>query len=112
MLGPIVRTVSLALVFAAVLAAPGDATGRRLLVLNAGNEPIFHLRAGHAALGAWGPDALGFAQIVEVSRGREVSFDVDPGTCRYDVEAVYGDGETVVLANVDLCRADRLEFDH
>jgi hypothetical protein len=106
------KTVLAAGVFACALTVPGAAGEGRLLVLNAGNEPIFRLRVGHAVLATWGPDLLPYDQAIDVSRGRDVPIAVDPGTCAYDVEAIYGDGDTQIRSDVDLCRAGRVRFDH
>jgi hypothetical protein len=92
--------------------APAGAATQRILMLNQGNEAIFALRVGHASAAAWSGDLLAFDQVIDVSGGTDVSVDVDPSTCVYDVVATYGDGHTEIMRDVDLCQTQRLSFDH
>jgi hypothetical protein len=94
--------------FAAAVAPPYALAGHtgRILVLNAGNEPIFGLRVGDATAQRWSADLLGFDGVVEVGRGRDIAIpDADTG-CSADVQAAYQDGHTVTVAGVDLCSGD------
>ena len=105
---------ALALAFGAACVAAGSAAGgpaHRLLVLNGGNEPIFTLRTAPAGQTAWGPDLLQ-TDVIDVSRGKDVTIVLDGATCAYDVEAAYPDGHVQVRAAVDLCSAGRISFDH
>jgi len=97
---------------ALLLGASSGAAGRRVLVVNQGNEAIFALRIGHLDGARWSGDLLAFDQVIDVSRGSDVSVDIDPAACVYDVQATYGDGDTQALRDIDLCRIDRLSFDH
>lgn len=92
------------------LGAPAEVASHRVLVLNDGNEPIFTVRFGHAQTNLWSGDLLEFNQVIDVSRGRDLAFVLDPATCEYDVEATYSDGATVVLRDVDLCSVPNLTF--
>ena len=102
---------SAACLAALAAAAPAAAANRSVLVLNGGNEAIFTLRVGHSATNAWSDDLLGFASVVDVGRGVDVTIDVDPAVCTYDLTATYGDGHTQ-MQTVDLCTVDRVRFDH
>jgi hypothetical protein len=104
--------VLLAISTALAPARGAGATGRRLLVINAGNEAIFSVRIGHAATGQWSADLLNFSAVIDVSRGVEVSLAAAPADCTLDVEAAYGDGDTQVVPAVNLCTAAQIRFDH
>jgi hypothetical protein len=105
-------TRALAFVLAvAALTAPAAAASKRVLVLNAGTEAIFSLRVDRGGATTPGPDVLGFAAVIDVSSGRDVSIDVDPATCSYDLVASYRDGHTQTQT-ADLCSVDRVRFDH
>jgi len=87
-----------------------------LLVVNAGDEPIFALRVGHdavaPAVAVWSDDLLPFDDVIGVSAGREVKIEVDPAACVQDLQATYRDGHAIVMKAVDLCTADRVDFTH
>lgn len=104
------RWIALAIAMAAACAAQAWATTRTVLILNAGDEPIFSLRIGHAAQHAWSADLLAFDQAIEVSSGSEVPIVFDPVTCAYDVQATYEDGSVAVKRNVDLCSVSHIKF--
>jgi len=113
------RSVSICAVLAALaLASAGsraaDLRTRTILVVNQGNEAIFALRLGHAAAvpPVWSSDVLPFDRVIEVSEGRDVTISVDPAACTADLQATYKDGHAIVVPNVDLCTADRVDFEH
>lgn len=107
----VLATAAAAFACISILAsAPAAAAARRVLVLNAGDQPIFTLRIGHAEQNAWGPDLLPFNDVVDVSRGRDVTINVDENACMNDVSATLGDGTTIVLRDVDLCTVTELRF--
>jgi len=47
-----------------------------------------------------------------VSEGRDIKIAVDPADCTADLQATYKDDHTVVVQNVDLCTAGRVNFEH
>jgi|GEM_PF-3402310 len=104
------RGVALAIAMVAACGAQAWATTRTVLILNAGDEPIFSLRIGHAAQHAWSADLLAFDQAIEVSSGVEIPIVFDPVTCAYDVQATYEDGSVAVKRNVDLCSVRHMKF--
>jgi hypothetical protein len=105
------RVVSLLAALVAGSATTASAQVHTLLVINAGNQAIFALQAGSYQTQSWGNDLLAFNQVIEVSSGRDVAIDVDPSACVQDLRARFQDGDTQVLRSVDLCRADRVQFD-
>ena len=107
------HTIRVVAIFAMLIGSSGvvaQANTRSVLVINAGNRPIFALRIGHATQKLWSADMLGFDRTIDVSSGVEVPIDFDPATCAYDIEATYGDGSVVVKHDVDLCSLRRLKF--
>ncbi|MHB8147893.1 MAG: hypothetical protein ACYDGM_11630 [Vulcanimicrobiaceae bacterium] len=99
-----------ALVMALACLTQASAKTRVVLVVNAGNAPIFSLRIGHAAQKAWSGDLLAFNQAIDVSSGVELPINFDPVTCAYDVQATYEDGHVAVKRDIDLCSVRRLNF--
>jgi hypothetical protein len=101
----------------AALASAGsraaDLQTHTILVVNEGNEAIFGLRLGHQAdPPVWSADMLPFDRVIEVSEGRDITVSVDPADCTADLQATYKDEHVVVVQNVDLCTADRVNFEH
>lgn len=96
--------------YAAVLLAASLAltSARDVVVINTGNDAIFALRVGDAQAARWSDDLLGFAGVIDVSRGRTVALPVDRRHCLGDVEATFRGGATVVVRNVNLCRVQHL----
>lgn len=103
---------AVALVSAAGSRAAGLST-HRILVVNEGNEAIFSLRLGHdTPPPVWSSDVLPFDEVIDVSQGREIVVGVDPANCTADLQATYRDDHAVVVKDVDLCTADRVDFTH
>ena len=63
-----------ALAFASVDSRAADLQTHTILVVNEGNEAIFALRLGHAAVDppVWSADVLPFDQVIDVSEGRDI----------------------------------------
>lgn len=95
---------------ASLFGAHAQARERRILVVNASDEPIYAIRVGHADQNSWGADVLAFNEVIDVSRGRDLDLPFDPSDCSYDVAATYHDGLVVVLRNIDLCSVNELRF--
>ena len=83
---------------------------RDITVVNRTDTAIFTLRIGHLPDGGWSDDLLGFANVIDVSRGVHVYVPVDPAVCTYDVQATLRGGAVVVVPSVDLCTADSLNI--
>ena len=89
---------------------PTARSQRVLLVVNRGNHPIFEVRVGHDAAQSWSGDLLGFATVIDVSRGKEVPLGLAPSQCAFDVLATYQGGHREILRDVDLCSTTRVDF--
>jgi len=102
-----------ALAFATAGSRAAGLQTRAILVVNGGNEAIFSLRLGHASTDppVWSADLLPFDGVIDVSEGRDVTVPVDPAACTADLQATYKDGHAIVVQDVDLCTADRVDFD-
>ena len=82
---------------------------RDIVVINQSAEAIFALRVGRVSDGTWSDDLLGFAEVIDVSRGASVRIPVDLSVCNYDVQATLRSGAVVVVPSVNLCAADHLD---
>jgi hypothetical protein len=98
---------------ALAVCAPARSAGiqRSLYVINAGTEPVYAMRIGHRASGAWSDDLLGSTDVVDVGEAQRVSVDLQD-TCWYDVRFEYGDGHAEEVDDVDLCSANKLFLKH
>jgi hypothetical protein len=83
---------------------------RDIVFVNQTHIPIFHIRIGHVTDGTWSDDLLGFADVIDVSRGVPLHVPVDPGICTYDVQATLRNDAVVVVPSVNLCTTDHLEI--
>ncbi len=91
-------------VFGPAAAAPQQ---RTVAFINAGTEPIFVIRIGHHATGAWSEDLLGSANVVDVGDSENLHVLLTQ-TCWYDVQFAYRGRAPEEIDNVDLCSATRL----
>src|SRR5215469_12166606 len=82
---------------------------RDIVFINKMSEAVFSVKIGHTQDSTWGDDLLGFANVIDVSRGVTIHVPVDPAICTYDVKATMRSGAVVVMPNVNLCTADKLE---
>lgn len=91
-------------VFTAAAAAPAP---RTLNFVNAGTQPVYAIRIGHRASGAWSEDLLGPTDVVEIGDAHDVRVPLQE-TCWYDIRFEYGDGASGELDDVDLCSVRRV----
>lgn len=84
-------------------------TLRDVTVVNRMDTAIFSLRVGRSQENTWSDDLLGFANVIDVSRGVVVHVPIDSTTCTYDVQATLRGGAVVVIPSVDLCATDTLD---
>lgn len=94
----------IAVVLAATLAL------RDIVFINQMPEAVFNVRIGHTQDNTWSDDLLGFADVIDVSRGVTVHVPIDPTVCTYDVKATLRSGAVVLVPNVNLCTIDRLSL--
>ena len=83
-------------------------TLRDIVFINQVPEAVFNVRIGHAQDNTWSDDLLGFADVIDVSRGVTVHVPIDPTICTYDVKATLRSGAVVLIPNVNLCTIDHL----
>ena len=109
----LICAVIAALALASAGSRAADLQTHTILVVNEGDEAIFALRFGYASdPPVWGADLLPFDGVIEVSEGRDIKIAVDPADCTADLQATYKDDHAVVVQNVDLCTAGRVNFEH
>ncbi|GAC1613361.1 MAG: hypothetical protein NVS9B12_14610 [Vulcanimicrobiaceae bacterium] len=94
-----------------LLGAPARPSGREILILNRGEEPIYRIAVGHAKRSVWSGDLLPFNDVIGVGEGKAVTIPI-AGQCISDLRANYGDGDTADLTAVDLCSVSSVRFDH
>lgn len=72
-------------VFAGAQAAQSK---RAVTFVNAGAEPLYAIRIGHSAAGAWSEDLLGSTDVLDAGEARRLNAELQ-GTCWYDVRFEY-----------------------
>jgi hypothetical protein len=87
--------------------APAAPRLRTLAFINEGTQPVYAIRIGHRASGAWSADLLGPADVVDVGDAQRLRVEL-ADTCWYDVRFEYRDGVAGELDDVDLCSANRV----
>jgi hypothetical protein len=76
---------------------------RHVEVINGSSYTLRSFYASNIDSPVWEEDILGVSVLAP---GHEVNVDIDDGTghCRYDLKAVFSNGQQVIRRNVDVCR--------
>lgn len=82
-------------------------TVRALDFINAASLPVYAIRIGHHATGAWSDDLLGPTGVVDVGDSQRLQVHLQD-TCWYDIRFEYRDRPAGELDDVDLCSATRV----
>ncbi len=100
------RIASLVLLVAATTAVAED---RRVNIINETDYTIVEFHASNVGAGDWQEDILGKHTLLP---GGAVVIDIDDGTgyCKYDLLAVFEDGDTAVQEGVDVCEIESFRF--
>jgi hypothetical protein len=80
------------------------APARGFTVINAGNEPVFHIFATRCEDGNWGGDRLGKDEVIGPGQRRTLNLHDGVGPCCYDIRARYKSGTKRDFMKVDVCR--------
>lgn len=81
------------------------AEDRRVVIFNNTHVVMERLYASNVDRRHWEEDILGVNVLYP---GRYITVNIYDGTyhCRYDLKAVFADGESVINTNVDVCSAE------
>ncbi|HXF53665.1 MAG TPA: hypothetical protein VNK52_06025 [Hyphomicrobiaceae bacterium] len=85
-------------------AAPPGSPARGFTVINAGNEPVFHVFASRCEERNWGTDRLGSNEVISPGQRRMLNLQEGSGPCCYDMRVRFKSGTKRDLMGVDVCR--------
>jgi|GEM_PF-6338906 len=80
------------------------APARGFTVINAGNEPVFHIFASRCEDRNWGTDRLGTNEVIPPGQRRVLNVHDGSGPCCYDMRVRFKSGTKRDLMGVDVCR--------
>jgi hypothetical protein len=89
--------------------APAAAADRDFTLHNHTARIMKSLFVSPSGANKWSDDILG-QDILDQRTDLEVKFDRDDTECKYDVRAVFADGSTEQLHDVDLCASGDVTF--
>ena len=86
-----------------------DGKNRRVRMINATSYTIQRLYGSNVTRRTWEEDVLGEGVL---RPGNSVVVNWDDGTClcRFDIKAVYSDGDTSIKNAIDVCRLANFRF--
>lgn len=88
-------------------AAAAQAGEQDFTLLNETGYQIDRLYISSTKTNQWEEDILG-EDPLPTGESVEIEFDAEENQCRWDIKAVYDDGEPVVWTGVDLCSLHRI----
>ncbi len=86
----------------AVTAMPVSAQDRHVKVVNKTGVTMTGLYGSNVGSDSWEEDILG-SDVLESGTSVNVNFDDGTGYCKYDLKAVFEDGDSVVKRGVNVC---------
>lgn len=83
-------------------AVPALAQDRHVKVVNKTGVTMVALYGSNVGSDSWEEDILG-GDVLESGHIVNVNFDDGSGYCKYDLKAVFEDGDSVIKRNVNVC---------
>ena len=100
-------TLALALVMAAAL--PSFAENRKMTIVNNTGFTMTNFYGSNKGANSWEEDILG-NNVLPSGNSVEINFDDNSGYCKFDLKAVFEDGDEVVQAGVNVCEIGTFTF--
>lgn len=97
-------------VAAAAAVAPAVRQDRRVTVVNRTGVTMREFYASNTSRSDWEEDILG-ADMLRSGGSVRINIDDGSGACRFDVKAVFTDGDEVVQYNINVCSVSTITFD-
>lgn len=105
----ITRLSLAAAIFAASYAVPALAQDRRVTIVNDTGYTMVRFYGSNTGSTSWEEDILG-EDMLPTGHSVAVNFDDASGYCKFDLRAVFEDGDEVVKRNVDVCTIGTFTF--
>jgi hypothetical protein len=108
--GYLVITGSVLCALQAATGPPATALDRWIEFTNNTRMVIAEIYVSHVGTQLWDVDILG-SDLLAPTSSTLVKID-DGGGCRFDLKAVFDDGTTQILRNVNICATERYAISH
>lgn len=103
------KTIALAALMAASLAAPAQAGDEVLTIVNRTGYEIAQVHIAPNATDDWEEDVLG-SDLLENGETLRVDMSQSVDTCNWDLMVVYSDEDTAYWRNLDFCEMSRISL--
>lgn len=107
-----IRTAALAALASALFlgaAAPVSALDRRVRIVNETGFAIVRFFGSNTGTDDWQEDILG-EDVLPSGASVIINFDDGTGYCKYDLRAVFDDGDVVTQTDVNICEVGSFTF--
>ena len=104
-----IRNAAIATVLAATLATPSLALDRRVTIINNTGFTITNFYGSNKGTNSWEEDILG-QDILPSGSQVTINFNDGSGYCKFDLKAVFDDGDEVVQEDVNICEVGTFTF--
>jgi FlaG/FlaF family flagellin (archaellin) len=105
------RGIAAVLAAALVLgqAVPAEALDRRVRIVNETGFTIVRFYGSNTGTDDWQEDILG-DDVLPSGSSVTINFDDGTGYCKYDLRAIFDDGDEVTQTGVNICEVGTLTF--
>jgi hypothetical protein len=90
-------------------AAPAESLDRRVRIVNETGFTIVRFYGSNTGTDDWQEDILG-QDVLPSGSSVIINFDDGTGYCKYDLRAVFDDGDEVTQGGVNICEVGTLTF--
>lgn len=102
-------TLALAGAVVAAGAMPASALDRRMRIVNETGYTIVRFYGSNTGANDWQEDILG-EDVLPTGTSVVIDFDDGTGYCKYDLRAVFEDGDEVTQGDVNICEVGTFTF--
>jgi len=96
--------------FCAASVLPASALDRRVKIVNQTGYTIVEFYASNTGTSDWQEDILG-PDVLPTGSSVMVNIDDGTGYCKYDLLAVFEDGDEVVQSNLNVCEVGTFTYE-
>jgi hypothetical protein len=90
-------------------AVPAEALDRRVRIVNETGFTIVRFYGSNTGTDDWQEDILG-EDVLPSGSSVIINFDDGTGYCKYDLRAIFDDGDEVTQSGVNICEVGTLTF--
>jgi len=105
----LIRNAAFAVIAALTLATPALALNRQVTIVNNTGFGIVNFYGSNTGTNDWQEDILG-QDILPSGSQVTINFNDGSGYCKFDLKAVFDDGDEVVQEDVNICEVGTFTF--